>query len=63
MSSGRHILAGKKGGGLAGRGQRLDFVFFQGFPGKGVAKKKKKRKMGGKCFTGPRILWLISVGC
>jgi len=44
MSSGRHILAGKKGGGLAGRGQRLDFVFFQGFPGKGVGKKKKKEK-------------------
>jgi len=33
----------KKRGGLAGRGQRLDFVFFQGFPGKGVEKKRKKK--------------------
>jgi len=34
----------KKRGGLAGRGQRLDFVFFPGFPRERGGKKKKKEK-------------------
>jgi len=58
-------LLAKKELGLADGGHRLDAVPF--FPGtqnvQRAGEKTKKKRGAGECFTGARILWLISVVC